>query len=206
MKQHKLTQWIFAILLFILVVSSAATITLNFNSLFYFDIEYLKMEQTTGMSQADMKENYDALISYNQFWGPKKLEFPTLPMSQSGEKHFKEVKSVFLGLEAVGIFSLIAILVGILKKKIKIIALKRAGILMLAIPAFLGAVMVVSWDWLFTTFHQVVFGNEDWLFDPVTDPVIQMLPEEFFLHGAVMIFVIVLLCSAGCFLCYRKKR
>ena len=29
--------------------------------------------------------------------------------------------------------------------------------------------------------HKILFNNDDWLFDYETDPIIYLLPEEFFL-------------------------
>ena len=57
-------------------------------------------------------------------------------------------------------------------------------------------------------FHKLFFDNDDWIFNPRTDPVIKILPDEFFMHCAIAIIAIVLLAGGICFgvwLCKRTK-
>ena len=63
------------------LISFSVMVVLNFRPLYYFDIGYLNISQTSGYSEEEIRENYDALIDYNNFWGPDRLEFPTLAMS-----------------------------------------------------------------------------------------------------------------------------
>ena len=77
--------------------------------------------------------------------------------------------------------------------------LRIAGILCIALPAFLGLMVAVNWDYVFVTFHQLVFNNDYWLFDPSTDPIIDILPDGYFMHCAIMIFALVFV---GSFLCF----
>ena len=41
-----------------------------------------------------------------------------------------------------------------------------------------------NWEAFFIGFHHVMFSNDYWLFDPLRDPVILLLPEQFFFHCA----------------------
>lgn len=59
--------------------------------------------------------------------------------------------------------------------------------------------VAVNWDYVFVTFHQLVFNNDYWLFDSSTDPIIDILPDGYFMHCAIMIFVLVFV---GSFLCF----
>ena len=45
-----------------------------------------------------------------------------------------------------------------------------AGIISVGIPAALGLLIAANWEWVFITFHKLVFQNDYWLFDPYTDP------------------------------------
>ncbi|WP_252897795.1 lipoprotein intramolecular transacylase Lit [Amylolactobacillus amylophilus] len=38
----------------------------------------------------------------------------------------------------------------------------------------------MNFDAFFVFFHGIFFHNSDWLFDPVTDPIINVLSENFF--------------------------
>ncbi|HDA5285011.1 TPA: DUF1461 domain-containing protein, partial [Clostridioides difficile] len=42
-----------------------------------------------------------------------------------------------------------------------------------------------------------------WIFNPNLDPVINILPEEFFFHSGMMILILILLASILLFVMYR---
>ena len=51
----------------------------------------------------------------------------------------------------------------------------------------------LDFDGAFTVFHSIFFpGKDNWLFDPVTDPVILILPEAFFRNCAIAIVTVLL--------------
>ena len=190
--------------LVLFIISAAVVVTLNFKTLYYFDIDFLNIPAYSGYSRETIIENYDALIRYNSLFGPKTLEFPSLAMSESGRIHFEEVKVVFNFFEITAMVSGILSALGIVycSKKRNINYLLLAGILTVGIPAVLAAFIAMNWDKVFILFHKLVFNNDYWIFDPVTDPVIMILPDTFFLHCAAMILALVVLGSAVCLLLY----
>ena len=198
-----------AIVLMLFIISAAVTITLNFRPLFYFDIDYLDIEAQSGFSKKDIRKNYDALIDYNSMLNHDTLEFPTLPMSEGGRIHFEEVKQIFVAIEyifiASGIIGLALLLLLICKFK-EFLFLKLAAILTIAIPAVLAILLSINWEAAFVTFHHIFFNNDYWLFYPNKDPVILMLPDEFFFHCAAMILILVILGSFISFMIYRILR
>ena len=195
-----------ALVLMLFIISAAVTITLNFRPLFYFDIDYLDIEAQSGFSKEDIRKNYDALIDYNSMLNHDTLEFPTLPMSEGGRIHFEEVKQIFVAIEyifiASGIIGLALLLLLICKFK-EFLFLKLAAILTIAIPAVLAILISINWEAAFVTFHHIFFNNDYWLFYPDKDPVILMLPDEFFFHCAAMILILVILGSFISFMIYR---
>ena len=51
----------------------------------------------------------------------------------------------------------------------------------------------LNFDRAFTVFHSIFFpGKDNWLFDPVADPVILILPEAFFRNCAIAIVTVLL--------------
>ena len=59
----------------------------------------------------------------------------------------------------------------------------------------------------FTVFHGIFFpGKENWLFDPATDPVILLLPEEFFRNCAIAIVASLLLLCLVLILTGRRQK
>ena len=64
----------------------------------------------------------------------------------------------------------------------------------------LGFVVALDFESAFITFHQIVFRNNYWVFDYRSDPVINILPETFFMHCFILIVFIVLFSA---FICYK---
>ena len=181
------------------IISASVTITLNFRPLYYHDISSLKIEETSGFSKKVIRENYDALIDYNQFFYSGKLKL-TLPMSREGKIHFEEVKRIFVGIEYLCVITLI-LSCFLKKRKIRsrnIDFLRSASIITVLLPVIVGILCAVNWDAAFTLFHEIMFRNDYWIFDEATDPVIMILPDAFFLHCAVMIILLILIGSLLC--------
>ena len=189
------------------IISASVTITLNFRPLYYHDISSLQIEETSGFSKKVIRENYDALIDYNQFFYSGKLKL-TLPMSREGKIHFEEVKRIFVGIEYLCVITLI-LSCFLIKRKIRsrnIDFLRSASIITVLLPVIVGILCAVNWDAAFTLFHEIMFRNDYWIFDYTTDPVITILPESFFMHCFMMIIVIVIMISVLCYVLYKKKR
>jgi len=197
--------------LFIIGVSVVGT--LAFRPLYYADIERLQIAEASGYSKEDIRENYDALIAYNMAWKDGELSFPTLPMSETGKIHFEEVKEIFDMFKYLAVFGGVLGMAGIvfLAKKKEYRYLKMTAIVSCALPVILAVLVAACWDQVFVIFHKLFFHNDYWIFDPSTDPIITILPDEFFMHCALMIFGGVLLGAAACFGLYllfdqRKKK
>jgi integral membrane protein (TIGR01906 family) len=162
------------------------------------DINLLHIEADSGLSRAEIKQNYDALIDYSSPLFTGDLKFPTLPASESGLEHFIEVKNIFTSFYILGAITLIlGIIIIIYKAKIKDFSyLLVSAITAIVLPLLLGIYMVIDFERAFVIFHKLFFRNDYWMFDPVTDPVITILPEDFFMHCAIMIIGIVLIFCA----------
>ena len=134
------------------------------------------------------------------------LNFPDFPMSESGRIHFEEVKKVFSVFEygALILIPLSAVEIIAAKKKRFGSLFAAAGIISVGIPASLGLLIAANWEWVFITFHKLVFQNDYWLFDPYTDPIITILPDEFFMHCAALIMLLVLAGSLAFFAAWKK--
>ena len=201
------------ICLTLFLFSLAVVLVLNAKWLYALDVTWLNLDKVSGMHTDEIRANYDALIRYNQVWQRGELVFPTLPMSREGAIHFAEVKRIFDGIQivcvATGVLSLLLGTGRIRKKQYGF--LRLAGVLSLVIPAVTGILAVCFWDRFFILFHQLFFRNDYWLFDPVTDPVILILPDTYFLHCAVGIICLILagsliMTAAARRLARREKR
>ena len=196
-----------ALCLVIFLFTLAVVLVLQFRWLYYTDITLLSLESASGMSAADIRANYDALIDYNLLWHRGSLVFPTLPMSAGGAIHFQEVKRIFDGIWIACIVSGILSLFLLIRQH-RLGRRKHftiAGILAIVIPAILGILVAIDWERFFVTFHKLAFRNDFWLFDPATDPVILILPDTYFLQCAVGILAIILI-GAVVFLLLGRRR
>ena len=205
--RHSIKQLLTAFALTFCIISISVIITLNFSPLYYFDIDYFNLVEKTGYSEEIIRENYNTLIDYNNFFYKDALEFPSLPMSEQGRIHFIEVKNIFVFIQMI-LFpvSLIGSIAGIWSlKKQKPAYLALTSVLSLALPAFLGLLIALNWDRFFIIFHEIFFNNDYWIFDYYTDPVIRILPDGFFMHCAIMILLLIVLGSLSCFIFYRKR-
>ena len=174
--------------LFILSLSIA--ITINFMSLYSFDIGYLEITEMVEMPKEQILTNYRILLDYlNRPWIAE-LNMPDFPRSVRGLFHFAEVKKLFMLDYLILIFSGVGTFgfVWYLNKKQqtwRLLSYFRWGIL---IPLAILLALLVSFDTLFVLFHQVFFNNDAWLFNPATDPIILALPAEFFMHSFLLAF------------------
>lgn len=199
---QKVTDVVLALILMLCIISAAVILTLNFRQLYYYDVKALEISKNSGYSEEDIIKNYDALIDYNSMFDKSELSLPTLPMSEHGKIHFEEVKVIFVAFEyffcAALIFGAAGLIYKLIKKRYSVLTL--TGALSIIIPLFVGGFIALNWERCFVLFHEIMFDNDYWLFDPVTDPVIRILPDEFFMHCAVMIVALVILCSIICIL------
>lgn len=188
-----------SICLALFIITASVTITLNFRPLYYHDISALKIEETSGFSRNTIRENYDSLIDYNQFFHTKKLKL-TIPMSKEGRIHFADVKHIFSVIEITCLITLV-LCCFLIKKQIStkdFEFLKLTSVITILLPSIVGILTAINWERVFIAFHEIVFRNDYWLFDEVKDPIIKILPDTFFLHCAIMIICLILLGSVLC--------
>ncbi len=197
-----LTSLFFALFLLI----SAVKITLNFRQLYYFDIDYLNITDYTDLEKDEIIANYNVLIDYLIKTNKDTLQFPSLPMSEEGRIHFEDVKKIFIKLDYLMYASLFISIIGIyfLIKKHDYLFLKYTSYFLLGIPILLFIPFMIDFNAVFTLFHNIAFTNDYWLLDPSKDPIINLLPERFFMHCALMILVIITLESFLLTFLYQK--
>lgn len=192
----------------LLLISLGVVFTINFRPLYYFDINFLNIDSSSGMSRQEIINNYDALIDYSSPFFQGELHLPTLPSSPAGIQHFEEVKDIFILFYILGLFTLIATIIIVIYKfkKNDYSFLWVSSVTSIVLPTLIGLLLFIDFDTTFRVFHEIFFDNDYWLFDPVTDPIIRILPDTFFLHSALLVIFIVLLGSLILYLTYRKMK
>lgn len=205
-KKYKLIQSLFALFLSLFIISLSVKLTLLFKPLYYFDIDYLNIEKLSGFTKEEIIKNYNYVINYLLI--PKMQEFslPSLPYSEVGEIHFKEVKNIFISFDILLIISLIISTFGLWTSvKLKDFnILRKTSITLLVLPLGLMTAFLINFDVSFVIFHKIFFPNGNWQFDPDFDPIINILPQEFFFHAAVLILILIVLSSLILTLVHKK--
>lgn len=200
-----------AVILFVFLVSAAVFLVLALKSLYYWYIDLFKIEAYSGYTADALKANYDALIDYNMFWGPKELVFPDHGMvtTEQTMAHFVDVKQIFVQFQYAAIASAALLIPGCVVAKIKNISLwpKLTLILALAVIVSAGIGLAFYWDQFFIKFHEIVFpGKTNWYINANYDKVILILPSEVFLADAAAILGVIALGILLFLIFFRKRK
>lgn len=180
----------------ILFVLSAAVLgTVYLAWLVYpLEISFLGLEKLVYMKAADISYNFNILMNYLTNPFAKVLDMPNFSSSADGLKHFADVKHLFHLAQAIFLISLPAVFYfwkEVVQKGYGKLY-QKVFIWMLLTPVMIALVgLLIGFDSFFVLFHHLLFpGDSTWLFNPLTDPVIYILPQEFFLHCFIIFFFI----------------
>ena len=172
------------------------------------EISWLNLTNRVHLQPQTIQHNFNVLMDYLTNPLTQVLEMPDFPSSASGIHHFVVVKGLFHLAQGVAVVTL-PIFYLFWKQVIQkgFLPLYRRGLLiMLSLPLALGLVGVfIGFEQFFTLFHQILFvGDDTWLFDPAKDPVILILPENFFLQAFLLFFCLYELIFGFLYLQSRK--
>lgn len=204
--RQKVSELFIAFTITLFSISFWSVCVIYFRPLYTWSIDLFHIEETSGFTKTQILENYNALMNYNLPWVTGKLSLPSLPQSPEAIQHFAEVKDIFnLLLALIPITGILLIIyVRCIWKRKDLHYLKTASITLILTPFILGLGFLIDFNRTFTLFHKLFFDNDYWLFDPLSDPIISMLPKEFFMLCGIVIIVFQFLTSLGCYLAYRK--
>ena len=208
MKKHNsfLADFIISVLITFIVLSISIDFTLVFKPLYYFDITNLSIASSSNLSKVDILKNYNYTINYVIENKNSVYNLPTLPSSPEAQIHFYEVKQLFVKMTIFLVISLVVVVVYGIFIKIKPRVLKWSSILLLLSSIGIIIPSLINFNDFFDFFHSVFFKNSYWEFDPIKDPIITILPEDFFLHCAILIISLWLLSSLVLALIYKKRK
>ena len=189
-----LVQILLIINTFLLIISFSISFTILFRPFYYINIKYLKIEEESGYTYNDIKEAYDDILNYSTLNKP--FSTGKLKHSAEGESHFKDCKKLFLiDFIVLGISTIIFILKKKMFNNIKLfnysIEFYSSCLVIFLFTSILFVTLTVGFDRCFEIFHNIFFlGKENWLFNPETDEIINILPQQYFMNCAILIFII----------------
>lgn len=195
-------------LLFLLSLAILLTIYLAW-LVYPLEISWLHLTSRVRFQPQIIQHNFNVLMDYLTNPLRQVLAMPDFPSSVSGIHHFAVVKGLFHLAQGVALVTLPMFFL-FWKQVVRrgFLSLYRGGLLlMLSLPLVLGLIGVfIGFDQFFTLFHQILFvGDDSWLFDPAKDPVILILPEDFFLHAFLLFFCLYELIFGFIYVCSWKK-
>ena len=189
----------------IFIISGSVILGLRCKSLYYYDVKKLNISEMSGFTEEEIKQNYDYLIDYNLNKNVEEFHLPTIKYSKEGKIHFEEVRNIFQVVKKVfyisGLISVLGIILSIKNKNIKF--LNTASIMTILLPIVTAIPLMINFNYFFIKFHEAVFSNDYWIFDPNIDPVINMLPQDVFFHIGILILAIILMISILLQISYR---
>ncbi|MEG0050894.1 MAG: TIGR01906 family membrane protein [Terrisporobacter sp.] len=201
----KLLKILISFSLAIFIISGSVILGLRCKSIYYNDVSKLNIGQMSGLTETEIKLNYDYLINYNLNNTVEEFELPTLKSSQQGKIHFEEVRNIFQVNKKVFyisfVISLIGVIISVKNKNIKF--LNTTSLMTIGLPIITAIPIMINFNYFFIKFHEMIFSNDYWIFDPNLDPVINMLPEEVFLHIGLFILMLIILASILIQILYR---
>ena len=216
--KNKLLSVVFAIALAILILTFSIGLPIYFRPFYYIQIDTLDMVENTGYSYEVIKTAYDEVLDYLTMpW----CEFGTgeLKHSESGASHFADCLVLF-NLNAYALIISLAIV-------ITLFVLHKRGVITLLTPhgyhlgfwsgsILLGTFTVIAllaasdFNAAFVIFHSLFFpGKTNWYFDPRTDEIIRVMPQEFFMNCAILIVASIIILSLAAIvsaIIIRKKK
>jgi len=204
-----------AVLIALVILTGAIALPVLFRPFFYWHIAPMDLCDRVALTLEQVKTAYNEMMDFC-IGISDTFSVGVLPFSESGADHFADVRKLFL-LDLGVLFGAAVLLVGVLLLKGK-----RKARLLGHTPGFwssvglgvtfavVGGLAALDFDRAFVVFHNLFFpGKDNWLFNSRFDPVINMLPAEFFRNCAILILAAILLSCGGLIawdICRRKKQ
>lgn len=193
--------------IFVLIITIIIAVTIWSIPLFEFSLRYLDVPSRVGLSFEKIMDNYYILLKYLHFPWIDTLSLPDFAVSNSGAFHFYEVKQLFYLNYGLLILSTIgsAFYFHHLKQVAGFWRLRQTFKIAVFIPFIVLLIIAIDFDWLFVKFHEIAFDNDAWLFNPTTDPIINVLTQEFFMYSFIWAFILLELSLVFGYIYFKRK-
>ena len=179
---------------FLFLLTAAIGLPIYIRPFYYAHIGACELEAVSGYSETEIRQAYDEVLDYLTLPG---REFSTgvLPYSAAGKAHFVDCKGLFdLNASAFLGSGLVLAVLFLMRKKWGPYRIGRhsapfwAAVLSVTAPIMIGGLAALDFDRAFVIFHSIFFpGKTNWVFDWYADPIIRVLPQEFFMDCAILI-------------------
>lgn len=210
---NKLLSVLMSIAVAFAILTGAIALPILVRPFYYAQIDPLDMEEASGLSRGEIIEAYNDVLDFCT-GVTDEFSAGVLPFSESGASHFADCRVLFiLDFVVFGASAAVIVLLTIVGKRHKLYrfggrsAAFWGAAVLCAVIIIAAALAATDFDRAFEIFHGIFFpGKENWVFDPDLDPVILIMPEEFFRNCAILIASAIAASSAVIMLCGRKRK
>lgn len=135
-----------------------------------------------GISVHETRTEYWRLLYYLQVPWPLSLNLKQIPVSSAGIHHFAAVRHLFLINDGLGLISTAASwrLIKKLRQQRDFWYFPLPLKLVMLILLILATIALVDFPSFFVASHFVLFNDHNWVFSVSRDPIILLMPVEFF--------------------------
>lgn len=159
----------------------------------------------TGFDPADLRAVTDSILA-DLVLGP-----PTFDVTLNGQPvlnereraHMRDVRNVFAGFYAVALVAAI-VLVAVFVASSSPTArarlwrrLRRSGQVIAVATVVLGVAGIAFFDTAFELFHELFFPPGSFLFNPLTDRLVQLFPQTFWVETTMGVGVVIIALALG---------
>lgn len=218
-----------SIVLILCILFTALQLTINDKNFIEYEYARLSLSREMGVSNLDLVSSCERLIDYME----GRVDSIDIQVTVDGEQvlmfeqeqeisHMADVRLLYQRFRTFRDFGvLLALVLYLLGAVLHIRSAMHTlasgyvycAFVIALFAGFLGTWAALDFSNFWTFFHQMLFWNNDWLFDASTSRMINMLPEQFFsdviLRMAILAgvaFVLLLVASAVALASIRKKR
>ena len=203
MKQSKLFFLVVTGALMLCVLSAAIAAPILCRPFYYAHVSPLDLSAQTPWSAGEIRAAYDEMMDFCIFGAP--FGTGVLRWSEAGMAHFADCARLFrLDFLVLALSALTLLVCSLLRRRglHPVRPLGRgcafwAGSSLALLSIVISALAALNFNAAFVFFHRLFFpGKSNWIFDPVTDQIILVMPQVFFRNCAILAVALLFL---GCF-------
>ena len=209
----KLLSILCALCVFFFLLTAAIGLPIYIRPFYYAHIEAFDLPARSGYTAEEIRAAYDEVLDYLTLPG-KEFSTGVLPHSAEGKAHFEDCKVLFdLNASILAGSGLVLAVLFFMRKKWGPYRIGKhsapfwAAVLSVTAPIMIGCLAALDFDRAFVIFHSIFFpGKTNWVFDWDEDPIIRVLPQEFFMDCAILIGVGLITMAVGILVWESRKK
>ncbi|UWD35383.1 TIGR01906 family membrane protein [Mycoplasma cottewii] len=200
---YKFIKFLNVVFYVFLITTFPIVFIIYFRPFYYWQIKSLDIEQTSHYSYSTIKTAYDSIMNYLSWFSSYSVG--SLKSSVDGQAHFHDVKILFTICTSLFLISLLVVIsISIFKFKHKNNFKTKfnqsfyASVFIVIFAIIISIFALINFDKDFEIFHKIFFFEKyNWILNPDTDQIINILPEEFFRNCTIFILstTIIICCS-----------